>query len=65
MGGISFDLENKYGSTFILLGSLKNSMGMITTAKDRETCKKLMIKSLDFIIKQNAHNNSKSFVEEK
>jgi len=35
MGGISFDLENKYGSTFILLGSLKNSMGMITTAKDR------------------------------
>ena len=65
MGGISFDLENKYGSTFILLGSLKNSMGMITTAKDRDTCKKLMVKSLDFIIKQNAHNNSKSFVEEK
>lgn len=24
-----------------------------------------MIKSLDFIIKQNAHNNSKSFMEEK
>jgi hypothetical protein len=35
MGGISYDLENKFGSTFILLGSLKNSMGMITTARDR------------------------------
>lgn len=46
MGGVSFDLENKYGATFILLGSLKTSMGLITTAKDKRGTIKLMLKSL-------------------
>lgn len=46
MGGVSFDLENKYGATFILLGSLKTSMGLITTAKDKKGAVKLMLKSL-------------------
>lgn len=46
MGGVSFDLENKYGATFILLGSMKSSMGLITTAKDKKACVKLMLKSL-------------------
>jgi len=46
MGGVSFDLENKYGATFILLGSMKTSMGLITTAKDKKACIKLMLKSL-------------------
>ena len=46
MGGVSFDLENKYGATFILLGSMKSSMGLITTAKDKKASTKLMLKSL-------------------
>ena len=33
IAGISFDLENKYGTTFVLLGSLQNTIGILTTAK--------------------------------
>lgn len=65
MGGVSFDLENKYGATFILLGSLKTSMGLITTAKDRKGALKLMLKSLEFILKQNSHNMSNQTLIEK
>lgn len=46
MGGVSFDLESKYGATFILLGSIKSSLGLITTAKDKKGAVKLMGKSL-------------------
>lgn len=65
MSGVSFDLENKYGATFILIGSLKKSMGLITTAKDKKGSIKLMLKSLDFIIKQNSHNMSVETLAEK
>ena len=63
MGGVSFDLENKYGATFILLGSMKSSMGLITTAKDKKACVKLMLKSLEFIMKQNSHNMSNATLQ--
>jgi hypothetical protein len=33
-------------------------MGMITTAKDRKIIIKLIMKGLDFILKQNSHNMS-------
>ena len=56
MGGVSFDLENKYGCTFILLGSLRSSLGIITTARDRKDMIRLMVSSIDFLIRQNAHN---------
>lgn len=65
MGGVSFDLENKYGATFILIGSIKSSMGLITTAKDKKGAVKLMLKSLEFIVKQNSHNMSNNTLAEK
>ena len=45
MGGVSFDLYNKYGATFILLGEMKSSIGLITTAKDKKATIKLMLES--------------------
>ena len=56
LGGISFDLQNKHGTTFILIGSLRVSIGLISTAKDRKIGVRLMLKSLDFIIKQSYQN---------
>ena len=65
MGGVSFDLENKYGATFILLGEMRSALGLITTAKDRKASVKLMLKSLEFILKQNSHNMSNETLLEK
>lgn len=45
IGGVSFDLESKFGTTFIILGSLKDTMGVITTAKDRKSMLKLVSKT--------------------
>lgn len=45
IGGVSFDLENKFGTTFIILGTLKDTVGIITTAKDRKGMIKLVLKS--------------------
>jgi hypothetical protein len=36
IGSISFDLENKLGTTFIVLGSLKDTVGILATARDRK-----------------------------
>lgn len=45
ISGVSFDLENKFGTTFIILGSLKDSVGLIGTAKDRKNALRLISKS--------------------
>jgi hypothetical protein len=40
-------------------------MGLIATAKDKKSSVKLMLKSLEFIIKQNSHNMSNNTLAEK
>lgn len=65
IGGVSFDLESKFGTTFIILGSLKDTIGIITTAKDRKSMLKLVSKSAEFLIKQNSHNLSGEMLKEK
>lgn len=65
IGGVSFDLENKFGSTFVLLGSMKSSLGIISTAKERKATIKILNKALEFLLKQNSHNLSDEMLKEK
>jgi|JI6StandDraft_1071083.scaffolds.fasta_scaffold05347_1 hypothetical protein len=51
--GVSFDLERKYGSTFILIDSLKSAIGLLTTGRNTRASVKLMTATLAFLIKQN------------
>jgi len=53
MKGISYDLESKTGTTFILLDSLQTGiMGLITTGRYRRTVVKYMSDALNFIMSQ-------------
>lgn len=65
IAGISFDLENKYGTTFVLLGSLKDTIGLLTTAKERKSMIKLVSKAAEFLVKQNSHNMSNEMLRGK
>lgn len=51
--GVSFDLERKYGSTFILIDTLKSAIGLLTTGRNTRASVKLMTATLAFLIKQN------------
>lgn len=51
--GVSFDLEKKFGSTFILIDTLKSSIGLLTTGQSTKTSVKLMTSTLGFLVKQN------------
>jgi hypothetical protein len=50
--GVSFDLEKKYGSTFILIDTLRSAIGLLTTSRKTRASVKLMTTTLAFLMKQ-------------
>jgi hypothetical protein len=65
IGGVSFDLENKIGTTFVVLGSMKDCVGILTTAKERKKIINFVSKTAEFLMKQNSHNICTEMLREK